>query len=741
MKHNITMKNSYPYTRQPKRLPLFALIAVLIGAYVFTGCDSSDQDDLAGEGMTQGPGVDGGPPATSTDLVHTPSGAVFTESEWDAIKDKAPYLEEAEAIVARVLAEQAKGGADKSGSMELLCHTNSYVCSQVPSLVPGVVLTYWDDEQWTNASVADFAEFDMIYIPDNAGINAAIKGSKDVWGSATTGRIALTGVHYEHCSGNASTGPCRVLEATTEWIMGGDATGLLMSTQTFSGAMPTVPPYAGVTYAANGGGWDLVRITDPGHATMQGSTDATLSNFYQSSHSLFDQIGGFTSVAEICDVYATYPNACPGNWKPHMLVTSVGVADQDGDGVPDSEDNCPTVGNPDQADDNGNDVGDACESAPTVSISPASTSVPVGESVTFTATAQDSDDDLSTLSYEWRVGGVVQSGTTNSFTHAFNADATVRVTVRDPGNLSGFAEAEVTVITNQPPVADAGGSYSVGEGSTVSFDGSASSDPDGDALTYAWDFGDGNIGSGATPSHTYAADDGVYTVTLTVTDPSDESDETTTTATVTNVDPDITDATLTAALTLVGGSASTDVEVTFTDPGADTHTASVDCGNGDTFSVDPAASGFSETCTYSAVGDYTVSVTVTDDDGGSASTTQSVDVDFPFDGFFNPISNLPALNTMRGGRSIPVKFSLGGDYGLSVIAAGYPQSTAIRCDSSVPEGDVEETGTPGSSGLSYDPMADQYTYVWQTERGWSGCRQLVVQLTDGTEHRANFRFR
>jgi subtilisin len=55
------------------------------------------------------------------------------------------------------------------------------------------------------------------------------------------------------------------------------------------------------------------------------------------------------------------------------------------------------------------------------------------------------------------------------------------------------------------------------------FDGSTSSDSDGSIASYAWDFGDGSTGSGATVSHTYGAA-GDYTVTLTVTDDADASD-------------------------------------------------------------------------------------------------------------------------------------------------------------------------------------------------------------------------
>ena len=67
-----------------------------------------------------------------------------------------------------------------------------------------------------------------------------------------------------------------------------------------------------------------------------------------------------------------------------------------------------------------------------------------------------------------------------------------------------------------PPLADPGGPYS-SDGGTVHFDGSRSVDLDGDALSYAWDFGDGATGSGVAPTHDYQID-GSYTVTLVVTD-------------------------------------------------------------------------------------------------------------------------------------------------------------------------------------------------------------------------------
>ena len=54
-------------------------------------------------------------------------------------------------------------------------------------------------------------------------------------------------------------------------------------------------------------------------------------------------------------------------------------------------------------------------------------------------------------------------------------------------------------------------------GELIEFDGSASSDPDGTIASYAWDFGDGSTGTGATPTHAYLQA-GTFTVALTVTD-------------------------------------------------------------------------------------------------------------------------------------------------------------------------------------------------------------------------------
>jgi PKD repeat protein len=73
---------------------------------------------------------------------------------------------------------------------------------------------------------------------------------------------------------------------------------------------------------------------------------------------------------------------------------------------------------------------------------------------------------------------------------------------------------------NQKPTA---AFSSTSDGLTASLDASTSSDPEGPIATYAWDFGDGSVGSGVKPAHPYDKA-GTYPVKLTVTDAAGETD-------------------------------------------------------------------------------------------------------------------------------------------------------------------------------------------------------------------------
>lgn len=115
---------------------------------------------------------------------------------------------------------------------------------------------------------------------------------------------------------------------------------------------------------------------------------------------------------------------------------------------------------------------------------------------------------------------------------------------------------------------------------------------------------------------------------------------------------------------------------------------------------------------------------------------------YTFGGFLPPIDPQPTINSMKAGAAAPVKFSLGGDFGLAIFAADYPKSQSVPCDSSAPVDGVETTLTAGGSSLSYDATSNTYKYVWKTEKSWAGtCRQLVLKFADGSTQRASFKFK
>jgi hypothetical protein len=86
------------------------------------------------------------------------------------------------------------------------------------------------------------------------------------------------------------------------------------------------------------------------------------------------------------------------------------------------------------------------------------------------------------------------------------------------GTLVDAKSFAITVVnSNRCPVADPGGPYSGVVGAPVTFDGTGSSDPDGDPLTYLWNFGDRSGATGAIATHIYTVRQ-IYFATLTVDD-------------------------------------------------------------------------------------------------------------------------------------------------------------------------------------------------------------------------------
>jgi PKD repeat protein len=186
-----------------------------------------------------------------------------------------------------------------------------------------------------------------------------------------------------------------------------------------------------------------------------------------------------------------------------------------------------------------------------------------------------------------------------------------------PGSISGPLDPPET---NEPPVANAGGPYQTELGSPTLFDGSGSSDADGDALSYAWDFGDGNSGTGAQPQHTYGAA-GIYTVSLVVSDPLVASA------------PDVTTATISETVVneppvaVVGGPYSGEAGIALQldgsasfDPDGSVQSYNWDFGDGN------SGSGAAPLHTYASAGNYTVSLVVNDGSLDSAEAKTTADI-------------------------------------------------------------------------------------------------------------------
>ena len=175
---------------------------------------------------------------------------------------------------------------------------------------------------------------------------------------------------------------------------------------------------------------------------------------------------------------------------------------------------------------------------PTASFSASTNGLTV--KVDASASVDNDENGNGIITYQWTWGDGQSENTfspNTSHTYANEGSPTISlVVVDDEDTPSSAVEDTVTVTrpsTNQPPEAAFSASIN-GYALTLS---NSSSDPNGDSLTYSWDFGDGNSSSDRNPSHTYA-DHGNYTISLSVTDPDGLEDSNTKTV-LANMAPEV----------------------------------------------------------------------------------------------------------------------------------------------------------------------------------------------------------
>ncbi len=244
----------------------------------------------------------------------------------------------------------------------------------------------------------------------------------------------------------------------------------------------------------------------------------------------------------------------------------------------------------------------------------------VGVPVDFDGTGS-SDPNNDIVAYDWDFGDntfVADAGPTPSHTYSSDGIYTVTLTVIDSTDLSDSASTTATIeLILQPPVADPNGPYNGTANETVTFDGTGSSDPDGTVVEWNWDFGDGNTGTGAEPTHSYATA-GSYTVSLTVVDNDGlSSDPATTTADIVDqpqipvADPNGPYSGKEGREVLFDGTASVDPD------GGSIVSYAWDFGDGNT------GIGPTPTNVYAAAGAYTVTLVVTDDEAQVSDPAQT----------------------------------------------------------------------------------------------------------------------
>lgn len=108
-------------------------------------------------------------------------------------------------------------------------------------------------------------------------------------------------------------------------------------------------------------------------------------------------------------------------------------------------------------------------------------------------------------------------------------------------------------------------------------------------------------------------------------------------------------------------------------------------------------------------------------------------------GPFQPVDAYPTVNSSTAGRTVPVKFSLGGNFGLDVLASGYPKFESAPCGGGATD-EIETTSN--GEGLVYDAGSKTYTYHWKTSKSWAGrCGTLRILFGNGQELKANFKFK
>jgi len=342
----------------------------------------------------------------------------------------------------------------------------------------------------------------------------------------------------------------------------------------------------------------------------------------------------------------------------------------------------------------------------------------VGETVTFDA-SESYDPDGHIIDYSWDFGDG-STGHGERVTHSFSSARTytIKLTVTDDGGLSDSTTHQVTVHPKpQPPVARFTYSPSQPEvGQSVRFDASSSYDPDGRITKYEWSFGDGSRRSGKTVYHSYSSARS-YTVTLKVTDDDGLTDSVSKTITVKEKPNQPPRASFSYSPSYLHVADRVNFNASGSrDPDGTITKYEWSFGDGS------RGSGREISHRYGRQGSYTVRLTVTDNRGGTDTSSHTITV--------RPLTS----NPWRGSKNVHLIFNC--QYAPYNIAA-FRQAVAVMIDRGEVTGQVRGV-TPAYSIV---PSGNSYWHNGDVKR-WGEGMNLARRVKTAVDllKRAGFRW-
>ncbi len=256
------------------------------------------------------------------------------------------------------------------------------------------------------------------------------------------------------------------------------------------------------------------------------------------------------------------------------------------------------------------------------------------ETLYFNATESYDPDGGSIQEYrwDWTSDGVIDAyGPTPVHTYASEGTYNVTLTVVDDEgetNTTSTAHSHgvhvpppIPVSGNVPPDSNFSWSVNPNVNGTIDFTSNVS-DPDGEIVSYEWNFGDGTSSTSQNPSHTYDQS-GTYTVTLIVTDDNGDTSTKEINVDVPNISPQAGFSTSSANITTASSVTFDGGSPYSYDKDGNIVNWSWDFGDGDT------AYGSTVSHQYNTPGNYTVTLNVTDDSGGWAVEQKNITVSSP----------------------------------------------------------------------------------------------------------------